>query len=317
MPVRRLAYAYASYDMGMDDQQFRQKLLIPLIERDYGSTAEEVLVTCSQVAKYAEKSSAQEIKELQKRVNINPQVWTRLILLSKDCRLWQNCNRLPASYSTLYAVSRLTNEEFQLALDRLIIHTQTSSHSILAWTKEIRSLPESVHSRIKLNLCFSREISAKEKEEMLNRLNEIAKEYDASIDNEDNQKTPEKKGMERLISLKKEIEFRLIENCAKLFYNGLTEKECNSMNLYTVGDFAHKSLPEYKQIASIAHKRIGDGTEYGEDYVIKIAYEYLKTESRSQRYNYKRRLQSLRTKEQDLSELIDEVIKRYMLQDKA
>jgi len=317
VPVRRLAYAYASYDMGMDDQQFRQKLLIPLIERDYGSTAEEVLVTCSQVAEYAEKSSAQEIKELQKRVNINPQVWTRLILLSKDCRLWQNCNRLPASYSTLYAVSRLTNEEFQLALDRLIIHTQTSSHSILAWTKEIRSLPESVHSRIKLNLCFSREISAKEKEEMLNRLNEIAKEYDASIDNEDNQKTPEKKEMERLISLKKEIEFRLIENCAKLFYNGLTEKECNSMNLYTVGDFAHKSLPEYKQIASIAHKRLGDGTEYGEDYVIKIAYEYLKTESRSQRYNYKRRLQSLRTKEQDLSELIDEVIKRYMLQDKA
>ena len=317
VPVLRLAYAYASYDRSMDDQAFRRKLLIPLMERDYGSTAEEVLVTCSYVAEFAEHSSSQEIKELQQRVNINPQVWSRLILLSKDSRLWQNCHRLPASYSALYAVSRLTNEEFQLALDRLVIHSQTSSHSILAWTKEQRSLPESVQDRIKLYLCFTREISTGDKEVLIGRLNDIAKEYDASIGDEDTQMSPEKKAIENLVSLTKEIEFRLIENCAMLFFNGIPEKDRNAMGLDTVGDFAHKPLTEYKQIANLARSRLGEGAAYGEDYVIKIAYEYLKTGSRSQRYNYKRRLQALKAKEASLSGFIDEIMERYMVRDRS
>ena len=316
VPVLRLAYAYASYSRFMDDQVFRHKLLIPLMERNYGSTAEEVLVTCSHVAEFAEKSSTQEIKELQQRVNINPQVWSRLILLSKDSRLWQNCHRLPASYSALYAVSRLTNKEFRLALDQLVIHTQTSSHSVLAWTKEQRSLPESVQDRIKLFLCFTREVSAGDKEILISRLNDIAKEYDATIGDKKTQMSPEKKAIESLLSLKKEIEFRLIENCAPIFYNGISEKDRNSMGLDTVGDFAHKPLTEYKQIANAARRRLGEGTAYGEDYVVKIAYEYLKTGSRSQRYNYKRRLQSLKAKEASLSDFIEEIMERYMICDK-
>ena len=58
--------------------------------------------------------------------------------------------------------------------------------------------------------------------------------------------------------------------------------------------------------------RIGEDTAYGEDYVIKIAYEYLKTRSRSQRFNYKRRLKDLAMKQPDLEVLIDEVLERYM-----
>lgn len=307
-----MAYAYASYDLYMNDLEFREKLLTPLIEKDYGNTASEVLDTCARVAEYAKQSSAQEIKELQQRVNINPQVWSRLILLSKDSRLWQNNGRLPRSYSALYAISRLTNEEFQLALDRLVIHTETSSHSVLAWTKEQRSLPESVQDRIKLYLCFTREVSTGEKDVLIGRLNDIAKEYDASIGDEDAQMSPEKKEVENLVSLKKEIEFRLIEYSGRIFFNGITERERNAMGLDTVGDFAHKSLTEYKNISNAARRRLGEDTAYGEDYVIKIAYEYLKTRSRSQRFNYKRRLKDLAMKQPDLEVLIDEVLERYM-----
>ncbi len=296
----------------MDDLEFRQKVLIPLTEKDYGNSASEVLMTCVHVAEYAKQSSAQEIKELQQRVNINPQVWSRLILLSKDSRLLQNKGRLPRSYSALYAISRLTNEEFQLALDRLVIHSETSSHSVLAWTKEQRSLPESVQDRIKLYLCFTREVSTGEKDVLIGRLNDIAKEYDASIGDEDAQMSPEKKEVENLVSLKKEIEFRLIENCGHIFFNGITERERNAMGLDTVGDFAHKPLTEYKHIANVARRRLGENTAYGEDYVIKIAYEYLKTDSRSQRFNYKRRLKQLAEKQPDLKELIGEVLETYM-----
>lgn len=301
----------------MDDHGFRYKLLIPLVEKDYGNTAEEVLVTCSHVAEFAEQSSAQEIKELQQRVNINPQVWSRLILLSKDSRLWENRHRLPASYSALYAVSRLSDQEFELALDRNVIHTETSSHSVLGWTKEHRSLPESVQDRVKLYLCFTRTISSGKKEDLIRRLNEVAKEYGATIADQDAQVLSEKKGAESLVFLRKEIEFRLIENCATLFFNGMTEKERNSMELDTVGDFAHKPLPEYKRIANICRKRLGQETACGEDYVIKIAYEYLKTDSRSQRYNYKRRLVTLAAKESGLTNFINETIKRYMIHDQS
>ena len=51
-----------SYAREMDDQTLRYKLEIPLIEKDYGSNAAEVLETCALVAEYAREHTPDQIK---------------------------------------------------------------------------------------------------------------------------------------------------------------------------------------------------------------------------------------------------------------
>jgi hypothetical protein len=51
---------------------------------------------------------------------------------------------------------------------------------------------------------------------------------------------------------------------------------------------------------------------YTPAYVYKFALEFQKTDSRSQRFNYKRRLKDLAVKQPDLKNLIDDVLETYM-----
>ena len=81
----------------MDDKTFRYKLQIPLIEKDYGNSAREILQTCALVAEYAQEHTPDQIKAFQESVGINSQVWLRLLVLNRDERLKKHLEHLPAS----------------------------------------------------------------------------------------------------------------------------------------------------------------------------------------------------------------------------
>ena len=80
----------------MDDKTFRYKLLIPLTEKDYGKSAREILQTCALVAEYAQEHTPDQVKAFQERVEINPQVWLRLLALHRDERLKKHLEHLPS-----------------------------------------------------------------------------------------------------------------------------------------------------------------------------------------------------------------------------
>ena len=65
-------------------------------------------------------------------------------------------------------------------------------------------------------------------------------------------------------------------------------------------------------LMSIALSRENMMKDFGFLYCTKIVHEYWKTESRSQRYNYKRRLLEVKKKYPKLAEDVDNLCEKYV-----
>ena len=299
--------------MQMDDKTFRSKLLIPLIEGDYGNTAREVLQTCALVAEYAREHTPHQIWELCDKSRHNPQVWGRLLALHRDERLKKHLDHLPNSYTTLYAIHRMSDEELEAAVQQGVIHPGASSHTILKWSKEFRLTSGECVPPWRCLVVFDQEVDGADLADMQARMNQIAQEYGAKlISEQDYVPVGSKDG-----AIKKEWISRLefeIRTLALPVFVRMTEHDRSRAGIEHVDDFLSIDLVAFGSILRSDAKFHQGGVHYSSPlYVYRLALEYLKTDSRSQRFNYKRRLKQLAEKQPDLKELIDEVLETYMV----
>jgi len=301
-----------SYADLMDPQVLWRKLKIPLIEKDYGNSAAEVLVTCSLVAQYADEHTPEQVKDFQKEVEINPQVWSRLIALHKDKRLKAHVKQLPASYTALYAISRMKDEEIGAAIMQGIIHPSASSHAILAWTKQHRQTSGEAVPPWRCLVVFDKEIRQEDFKAMLARVNTVASEYGAKLVGESDYvpESPEAENKRKLVG---DIEQK-IRQLALPVYEAMTEVKRSYSGISVVDDFLYIDLLSFAYVTRQENKK-SEGksrTTYGTLYVYRVILEFLRTDSRSQRFNYKRRLRQLAESQPELADFIDSAIKTYM-----
>ena len=301
-----------SYAGSMDDATLRYKLTIPLIEKDYGDTAAEVLKTCALVAEYAQEHTPDQVKAYQERVGINSQVWLRLLALHRDERLKKRLVDLPASYTALYAVSRMKDEEIEAAIQQGIIHPSASSHSILAWSKNNRLTRGEAVPPWRCLVVFDKEITEDEFKAMIVRINRIAVEYGGKLIGESDyvRESPEVEKKTQLIA---QLEQEIRELATPVF-ESMTEVKRSYAGISVIDDFLFIDLMSFafvtrpKNESQVALSRTPSSTLY----VYRVALEFLRTDSRSQRFNYKRRLKQLVESQPELAECIDQVIKTYM-----
>jgi hypothetical protein len=297
----------------MDDQTLRYKLEIPLIEKDYGSNAAEVLETCALVAEYAREHTPDQIKAFQKKVGINPQVWLRLLALHRDERLKKHIEHLPPSYTVLYAIHRMKDEEIEAAVQQGVITPTASSLRILAWSKQNRQRAGETIPPWRCLIVFDQEVDKKDLSAMRFRINEITREYGARLVSEIDyiQEEPATDNQKKQII--EELEKKVLE-LAKPFYERMTERERNNSGVQELENLLHLDVMTFGWITrpdeDIHAKAMRH--RYTPAYVYKFALEFHKTDSRSQRFNYKRRLRDLAVKQSDLEELIDDVLETYM-----
>jgi hypothetical protein len=302
-----------SYAREMDDQTLRYKLEIPLIEKDYGSNAAEVLETCALVAEYAREHTPDQIKAFQKKVGINPQVWLRLLALHRDERLKKHIEHLPPSYTVLYAIHRMKDEEIEAAVQQGVITPTASSLRILAWSKQNRQRAGETIPPWRCLIVFDQEVDKKDLSAMRFRINEITREYGARLVSEIDyiQEEPATDNQKKQII--EELEKKVLE-LAKPFYERMTERERNNSGVQELENLLHLDVMTFGWITrpdeDIHAKAMRH--RYTPAYVYKFALEFHKTDSRSQRFNYKRRLRDLAVKQSDLEELIDDVLETYM-----
>jgi len=296
----------------MDDKTFRYKLQIPLIEKDYGNNAVEVLRTCSLVAEYASEHTPDQIKAFQENVGINPQVWLRLLALHRDERLKKHLEHLPASYTTLYAIHRMKDEAINAAVQQGVIHPKASSHTILNWSKEFRLTSGECVPPWRCLVVFDQAVDGADLADMQSRMNQIAQEYGAKLFGEQDYSPADS----REDVIKKEWISRLefeIRTLALPVFVRMTEGFRLIAGIEHVDDFLNNDLIAFGSILRNDAKFHQGGVLYSSPlYVYRLALEYLKTDSRSQRFNYKRRLKQLAEKQPDLKELIGEVLETYM-----
>jgi len=297
----------------MDDQTLRYKLEIPLIEKDYGRNAAEVLETCALVAEYAREHTPDQIKAFQEKVAINPQVWLRLLALHRDERLKKHLEHLPPSYTALYAIHRMKDEEIEAAVQQGVITPRASSHTILSWAKQNRQRAGETIPPWRCLIVFDQEVDQKDLSAMRFRINQITREYGARLVSEIDyiQEEPAADNLKKQII--EELEKKVLE-LARPFYDRMTERERSNSGVQELENLLHLDVMTFGWITrpdeDIHAKAMRH--RYTPAYVYKFALEFHKTDSRSQRFNYKRRLRDLVLKQPDLKELIDEVLETYM-----
>jgi hypothetical protein len=109
----------------------------------FGTTSEDVFNLAQLMSAISASFSKSDVKEIQKTFNIHTKVWSKFLLVLNDSRLKvlrESNYNLPSSYSALYALSVMDDEEFESYLKETSIDETTSTRAILGWTQNFRAL---------------------------------------------------------------------------------------------------------------------------------------------------------------------------------
>ena len=297
----------------MNDYAWARKLRIALIERDYGDTAKQVLDLCDLVAEAESSWSSTELKAFLKEVGTNPMVWRRLVSIAQDKRLTPLVENLPSSYTALYALSNFSDQELEAGVRQGVISAKSSSRQILDWIKQFRVGNGSGESLAKvLYLRMDADQTQEQCNSLIDALVAIAGEHGAQLVTDSEQLTKRYsvniQRMEAGQVLREELLLELID-----IYPLVSEISRRRLDIASVIELVDSDTVDFGQfLICAAGSRIAMFEQYGATYLKKIVYEYTRAKDRSQRFNYKRRLLQCKTIYPDASDLVDELIKKYI-----
>jgi hypothetical protein len=104
----------------------------------YGRNAAEILETGELFSQIERTWPPRDLYAFKGRAGIHDKVFQGLIAVSRDQRLKQLGNKLPANYNALFALTRYTDDELEKALSEGILGPSTSYRSINNWRKSYR-----------------------------------------------------------------------------------------------------------------------------------------------------------------------------------
>lgn len=287
----------ASYCVFVQFFGMRQKVIQALSRPGYGATTEEVLTACRIAAEAELMMSDEEITTIQEEVNISRQTWKRMIAVSKNQQLWEHKDILPSSFSSLYRLSLLSQAVLAQAIDDGSIDSKITTRQIESLSRSIGIRSRFKTSKHSIFLFCKNELGDDELTELLSRVNNVASEYDACFDTQDLVEI-QKENNRRYFDIQRQMidsqihhEIRLITSPAA-HHDGinLSEDVCRRLNNLPIDLPFGKFV---KVIKSFSSNREEMMRCFGRLYCFKLAQEYWSTQSRSQRYNCKKRLKEV------------------------
>jgi hypothetical protein len=229
--------------------------------------------------------------------------------------LWSLRESLPCSFSSLYRLNLLDPFKVFLGVKDGAINKQTTTRDVEQIAKR-----ERIDSRYTLGsrqvfFFSSCDLSDDEFTNLLEEVNKVAREYDCCFDSEDLEqirKTDsryqyDRRMMDIYYLLRQDIEnLQVVES----LYDDIEDDQEKDALISILIEMSFKEFVD--SLMSIAFTRESMMEDYGFLYCTKILYEYWKTESRSQRYNYKRRLLEVKTKYPKLAEDVDYLYDKHI-----
>jgi hypothetical protein len=294
VPVLEASSCTASYDDEMEPSKIRQKVVQALSRPGHGETAEEVLTGCRLVAEAELNLSNEELDSLQREISVSKQTWKRMISVSRNLLLWENRGVMPGNLSSLYRLSLLKPATLRQGLNDKKISSEITTREIEALKRKTDIQSRFRTSKHSIFLFCNEELDNAVFAELLSRINRIASEYNACFDTQ-NLAEIQKENNRKLFDIRRQFiesrirdEIQLVTSPAAR-QDGIqindNEREILSQLPIDIsfGDFV-------KTIKKLSKNREEMMRVYGRVYCLKLAQEYWNTESRSQRYNCKRRL---------------------------
>jgi len=109
----------------------------------FGTTSEDVFQLAYLMTSISNSFPKSDVKGICKELNIHEKVWLKFLRIVNDSRLHvlrDLKQDLPNSYTALYAIAVMNDEEFEAFMYENELNSETSSRYILDWTRQYRAL---------------------------------------------------------------------------------------------------------------------------------------------------------------------------------
>ena len=296
--------AFPCYGLCMNDlppcpttEELADHLTAPPGSKDrFGGNGAGVLVTAGLVAAADAFWDKGTISKFQDNQKLHPKVWDKLVAIHKDQRLPPLQKDLPTSYTALYALVVMKDEELKAALQDGLLNLSKeegpiSSRSILDWTKAYRLKGSGIEQEMPLTLVLKQDLSAERQQDLLVALKEVALQYGAEVrEGKGGLKQAEVKAEAR-----KTVADRIEEELMRLLGPVILSAPEDLKQKFQVRSAA--DLFDGRRDAFTGFLQLLEGKvpevfwrKYGRTYCLKIARDFNLTQSRTDRFQLKDRL---------------------------
>jgi len=289
----------------------------------FGATAAEVLETAALIAAADQDWDQASVAAFQKEQDIHPKVWGKLIAIHKDQRLHRLKDKLPASYTALYALVVMSDEEFSAAVaEGLLIRakgqTPLSSRAILDWTKAYRLKGTGIEQEIPLTLVLKQDLIDEQHQDLLQALKRVAEQFGAEVrEGKRGLRQAEVKAEARK-AVAEEIEEALIKEIAQVVVEAPEDLK-SRFGISSAGDLIGAPRGTFTGFFQnlVGKVKIEFWKQFGRAYLLKMARDFNLTDSRTERFQLKKRIledfQPTWSPEIcEFEELCDEIVTTYM-----
>jgi len=267
----------------------------------YGETAGAVLETCALVAAADEQWTSEQITRFQDGVGIHEKVWDRLLAIHR-CDRWQEVDQsdLPGNYTTLYAITTLSEEAWKQLVERKVLHSTLSSRAIVAWEAQVRTGLFEFPKRVQMMLACS-EDQIDDATAVVEQFKAIAKEHGMLLVF----KAPSSRRMSTGATpeqIMEAISSRLIPLLEEPLHDaGKVLKD--SLGLHSAEDLVHASVRDFLKFINRTAGSASSALEiYGKHYCLKLGLGYNnQSNSRANRFNYKKKLEEFAAGDRNLA----------------
>ena len=258
----------------------------------FGRTAVEVVETAALVAAADADWTKDTVLTFQKEQQIHPKVWGKLIAIHRDRRLLPLQEHLPASYTALYALVVMSDEELEAAQREGVLEIKPlSSRAVLDWTKAYRLRGTGIEQEIPLTLVLREDLTEERQKDLLEALRAVADQFGADV--------LEGKGGVKQAGLKADqrkvrasaIEEELMRLIGPVVV-GAPEELKRRFDVTSAADLIEGTRQAFTGFFQVLEDKVEGAfwRKYGRAYCLKIAREFNLTNSRAERYQLKKRI---------------------------
>lgn len=278
-------------------------------------SVEEILQTCALIRAAKDTLSDDLFKDLRDQSDINPKVWSKLLQIGVDDRLDALQGKLPPKYSTIHQIHCLTDEELKAAQEEEILYPALSQGVLNRWLKDYRvrgtdqELPKDFTQLVQV--LGPSEMPEDTLDRFKGDLEKLVSVYGLKTQYEGGdtmtslrQQRSQDKSQELVTILLKDL---------KSTWDGSDKDLRTLFNVSSLDELVQAPMGNFTGFL-VKHRKGRENfwTYHGQDYLHKIALEYLKTDSRGQRFNYRRRMKEVAERHEQFAEKVSKTLDEWM-----
>ena len=279
-----------------------------LAARGQGKTAAEVIDTGQTLLLQEVRLNSEDFQTFCKATGWHPKVVSKLLVIGRDKRLLPLTPQLPRSYSAIYPLTTLTDAELNLAVSEGTCRPDASSREVLDWIKVKRLEGMQLPETVTFSGTSVDPLTKERKAALLAALQQAALTFGVIVI-EGGPSTGTRKATK---ASRETIAQHLLQQLTTDLNPVVAEAPETVLKEFEVTSAGDLAAGEIRTLTGVL-VRLCEGTEgmwqtYGNLYCLKVSLEYNRTESRAQRFNYRKRLLEVKGKHDHLANLVDDLL---------